>query len=119
MWPASRTNNKEAFHCDPNPIGPIASNPDPNAVQLTLEFESWTHPIIFPNDVLETNAAHMPRYNITYAFQLYWLIWFCRTTTRSSYEIGISVIAKALNRNEAMVMVSDFLIICFHIHELI
>ena len=69
MWPASRTSGKdtedpEIFHCDPNPIGPTANNPDPNAVQLTIEYESWTHPIIFPNDVLETTAACMPRYNI-------------------------------------------------------
>ena len=69
MWPISRTGGKdtedsETFHCDPNPIGPITNNPDPSAVQLTLEFESWTQPIIFPNDVLETTAAYMPRYII-------------------------------------------------------
>ena len=66
LWPTFRTNGKdtedpEMFHCDP--IGPVANNPDASAVQLTLEFESWTHPIIFPNDVLETTAAYMPRYN--------------------------------------------------------
>ena len=40
--------------------------------------------------------------------------------TRSSYETGISVIAKALSTNEAMVMVSKFFYyICFDIHKLI
>ena len=67
MWTASKTIGKDTedvdmFHCDPNPIGPIANNPDPNAVQLTLEFEIWNQPIIFPNDVLETTATYLPRY---------------------------------------------------------
>lgn len=66
MWPVSKTSGKdledpEMFCCNPNPIGPIANNPDSSAVQLTLEFESWKHPIIFPNDVLETNIAQLPR----------------------------------------------------------
>lgn len=66
MWSVSKTGGKDAenpkvFYCDPNSIGPIANNPDPSAVQLTLEFESWSHPIIFPNDVLETKAAEVPR----------------------------------------------------------
>ena len=56
MWPTARANEKdtdnaETFSCDPNPVGPIANNPDPTAVQLTMEFEHFAHPVIFPNDV--------------------------------------------------------------------
>lgn len=63
MWPASKASGKdtEDAYYNPNPVGPIANNPDPSAVQLTLEFESWKHPIIFPNDILETTVAQMPR----------------------------------------------------------
>jgi len=69
MWPVPRTSGKDPedpkiFYCDPNPIGPIANNPDSSAVQLTLEFESWDHPVIFPNDVLETTIPHMPRWEV-------------------------------------------------------
>jgi len=56
MWPTTRAiekdvENAEKFSCDPNPIGPIANNPDPSAVQLTIEFEQFAHPVIFPNDI--------------------------------------------------------------------
>lgn len=117
MWPASRaigkdTEDPDMFFCDPNPISPIANNPDHSAVQLTLEFESWQHPIIFPNDVLETNTAYLPRYlnegnNIAFIHTI--LIY--RTLTRDSYENGISVITKAMRTNEAMLMVSKYYLI--------
>ena len=59
MWPTIKTSGQdfekllegEKFFYNPSSIGPTANNPDPNAVKLTLEFESWAHPIIFPNDV--------------------------------------------------------------------
>ena len=56
MWPTSRFNEKdignaERFSCDPNPIGPVANNSDSDAVKLTIEFEHFVHPVVFPNDV--------------------------------------------------------------------
>lgn len=59
MWPTTRTSGKdfeklsegEKFFYNPSTIGPTANNPDPGAVKLTLEFESWAHPIVFPNDI--------------------------------------------------------------------
>lgn len=52
MWPTARAAADQDKHSsDPNPIGPIANNPDPSAVQLTMEFEYFAHPVIFPNDV--------------------------------------------------------------------
>jgi len=56
MWPTARVgerdmSNAERFSCDANPIGPIANNPDPTAVKLTIEFERFTNPVVFPNDI--------------------------------------------------------------------
>jgi len=56
MWPTARVSerdmsNTERFSCDINPIGPIANNPDSTAVKLTIEFENFAHPVVFPNDI--------------------------------------------------------------------
>lgn len=59
MWPTTRTSGKEfeklsegeKFFYNPSAIGPTANNPDPGAIKLTLEFESWAHPIVFPNAI--------------------------------------------------------------------
>jgi len=55
MWPTARFSEKEIsgekFFCAPNPLGPIADNGDPTAVKLTIEFEHFAHPVVFPNDV--------------------------------------------------------------------
>ena len=73
MWPTVRTSGKEydklsegeRFFYNPSPIGPTANNPDPSAVQLIIEFESWAHPIIFPNDIPPADLLDYaePRWN--------------------------------------------------------
>ncbi|XP_065917806.1 phosphatidylinositol 4,5-bisphosphate 3-kinase catalytic subunit gamma isoform-like isoform X3 [Dysidea avara] len=90
MWPTSRFNEKdignaERFSCDPNPIGPVANNSDSDAVKLTIEFEHFVHPVVFPNDV----PTHVAK---------------TRTSSTSSYKSGISSIFKVMSTDKRMVL---------------
>ena len=69
LWKGPTYNTKLNYGDSPsfnkNPCAPCNSNPDPNAVQVTIQFPRYTYPVFFPSSAPET-CSFLLRYIICY-----------------------------------------------------